>query len=129
MLVTTGLGFLSKKFWSLYQAEKNHQKTEEQKAFYQGLQNSITTVLNKSMEADKALQSEISLLQTGLLNIQAKMFKAECRDIINSDREITLEEYESIQRDHEVYNSLGGNSDGDMLFKLVAEKFSSNMTK
>lgn len=54
--IAGGLTFLCKKFYKLYKAEKNHQKTEEQKAFYQGLKDLITEGNEESKLGDSVLQ-------------------------------------------------------------------------
>lgn len=116
----TVLVWLCRKFWKLYQSEKNHQKTDEQKAFYQGLQDAIK-------EGDKRLQDQIDVLQRGILSIQGKNFKQTCRDLLREGHEITIEEFAAITKEHDVYKDLGGNHDGDTLFELVSVKARNNL--
>ena len=144
-LIIAGLTALNKYFYNLYKKEKLHQKTEEQKNFYQELKNAITAERavtqdcldvnrQKSIECDQILDQKVSnlkekidTLQDGILSIQGRDFKSDCRSLLHPDHEITLDEYEQIIEDHEVYNNLGGNHKGDELFDLVAHKFDAGL--
>ena len=64
-----------------------------------------------------------------MLSLQGRTFKNNCRRLLDLDHEITLEEYEEISKDHEAYNSLGGNHNGDELFLLVRKKVEDSWTK
>ena len=133
-LIIAGLGFLCKNYRKLYLKEKNHQKTQEQNDFYDKLIKAIQESYELSKKDDKCLQKQIDeineclkALKTGILNIQGKAFKQECKKALEDGYEITLERFESIQEDHEVYNGLGGNHDGDSLFDLVEHKYKNNL--
>ena len=97
----------------------------------------ITTEVSKAMVAgrdeskadDEVLQDQISNLSNeikkqkkGLLSIQGKEFRANCRKLLEEGHEITLDEWEEIDADHEAYNGLGGNHKGDQLYSLVKKK-------
>ena len=145
-LIVAGLTALSKYFYNLYKKEKSHQKTEEQNNFYQEIKNAITAERvvtqncldvnqQKSIECDQVLDQKVSnlkekidMLQDGILSIQGRDFKSDCRALLQPDHEITLDEYEQIIEDHEVYNNLGGNHKGDELFDLVTHKFDAGLT-
>ncbi len=73
------------------------------------------------------LKEKIDTLQDGILSIQGRDFKADCRSLLQPDHEITLDEYEQIIEEHEVYNNLGGNHKGDELFDLVTHKFDAGL--
>ena len=104
----------------------------------------ITTEVSKAMIAgrdeskadDEVLQKQISnlsnemkSLKKGLLSIQGKEFKANCRKLLEDGHEITLDEWEEIDADHEAYNGLGGNHKGDQLYGLVKKKEEKNIKK
>lgn len=127
-LIAAGLGFICRKIYKLYKSEKNHQKTEEQKAFYKGLEDLIEKSSQESQRGDLTLQEQINTMQTGILSIQGQNFKRECRELLKPDKEITLKEFEHLQQEHEIYNKLGGNSDGDFLFATVQEKVSNSLS-
>lgn len=74
------------------------------------------------------LSGEISCLKAGLLSMQGKNFKSDCRRLLDENHEITLDEWEEIDADHEAYNGLGGNHRGDELFELVKKKVENTVT-
>ena len=97
----------------------------------------ITTEVSEAMVAgrdeskadDEVLQNQISnlsnemrSLKKGLLSIQGKEFRDNCRKLLDDGHEITLDEWEEIDADHEAYNGLGGNHKGDQLYGLVKKK-------
>ena len=103
----------------------------------------ITTEVSKAMVAgrdeskadDEILQKQISnlsnemkSLKKGLLSIQGKEFRANCRKLLEDGHEITLDEWEEIDADHEAYNGLGGNHKGDHLYELVKKKAENTLT-
>ena len=126
-LIATGLSVACKKFYSLYKAEKAHQKTKEQKEFYAGLQDLIKKGQEETRAADKVLQEQIDTLTQGVLNIQKRHFKQECYELLEESHTITLAEFETAQEDHNIYNALGGNHDGDDLYKMVQKKATNNL--
>lgn len=71
----------------------------------------------------------MSALKGGLLSVQGRNFKSQCRHLLEEDHGITLDEWEEIDADHEAYNSLGGNHKGDELFELVKQKAANHITK
>lgn len=90
---------------------------EESKADDAALQNQIHTLSN-----------EMDCLKAGLLSMQGKEFREGCRKLLADDHEITLDEWEEIDADHEAYNGLGGNHRGDHLFELVKKKVEKTLT-
>lgn len=75
--------------------------------------------VEKEMEGFKTNLSELKL---GLLAIQGREFKQNCRNALNQEHDLTLEEYDQIVKDHDAYKALGGNHEGDELFKLLQER-------
>ena len=106
-------------------------KVEEE---YEQVLHDVDDIIEKEHKESKAddalLQNEIddlmgqmSCLKAGLLSMQGKEFRNNCRDLLNEDHTITLDEWEEIDADHEAYNGLGGNHKGDHLYGLVKTKF------
>lgn len=84
----------------------------------------------QSQEDDQKLQNQIDSIQEdmqsfkyGLLSIQGKQFKSDCRRLLEDNHEITFYEFQELDEDHTIYNNLGGNHNGDHLFNLVKSKF------
>lgn len=127
-LVATGLGIACKKIYSMYKNEKSHQKTKEQKEFYSGLQDLIKTGTEESKKDKAELQEQINIVKDGVLSIQKKNFKQDCRELLREGHEITLDEFEALQDEHNTYKSLGGNHDGDTLYDMVAKKATNDLT-
>lgn len=99
-------------------------------------QEMIHNMIEKSVEDDARLQNEINavtqdlaLLKSGVLQIQGKDFKNQCRHLLEDSHTITLDEWEEIDSAHQVYNSLGGNHKGDELFELVKKKAANHIAK
>ncbi len=133
-IIITALGYLCKNYRRLYLEEKNHQKTKEQKDFYNKLIEAIQESYKMSQRDDEKLQSQIDhmrncleVVKSGVLNLQGKTFKQECRKVLENEENLSIEEFERIQADHDVYNSLGGNHDGDSLFELVEHKYKNKL--
>ena len=74
------------------------------------------------------VSNELGFLKAGLLSIQGKEFRENCRKLLADDHEITLDEWEEIDADHEAYNGLGGNHKGDHLYELVKKKAERTLT-
>lgn len=74
------------------------------------------------------VSNELGFLKAGLLSIQGKEFRENCRELLADDHEITLDEWEEIDADHEAYNGLGGNHKGDHLYELVKKKAERTLT-
>lgn len=146
-LVVAGGGFLLKRFFKLEREERKREQDEHfkilMKDFSEENQKIITTLQqdNKNIHAtiiavqqesqhdDQTLQQQVSQLNTdlsgikaGMLSVQGKEFRANCRKLLAEDHEITLDEWEEIDKDHEAYNGLGGNHRGDQLYALVKKK-------
>lgn len=59
------------------------------------------------------LEDNLNTLKGGILSLQRKEFKEECRRLLNQEEAITYEQYTMLQHEHTIYNSLGGNHEGD----------------
>ena len=114
--------------------EKEHDKMNKNS---ENQYNEINTRVDKALEAgreesksdDAVLEEEISALEknitaltAGVLSMQGKEFRNNCRKLLAEDHVITLDELEELDKDHIAYNGLGGNHKGDHLFSLVKKK-------
>lgn len=81
------------------------------------------------VEARDNLQDErLNEMRAGLLSMQGAYFKKKCQKLLEPEHKIDVEELTNITRDHDAYKGLGGNHEGDMLFKLVLEKAKRDIT-
>lgn len=130
-LIVAGGGFFIKRYWAMSKAE--HKREQEQ--FYNQIKNEIEKSCQSSAAGDEQLQKQIDeshirmeALRMGILSIQGKNFCADCQRLLEDGHVITLDEFQSIDQDHEAYNALGGNHNGDHLFELVKRKAENNLT-
>lgn len=146
-LISSGLIALSGYFYKLYKKEKEKKKSEsethlinEVKTLMSDHDKDIIKLIREeelaSQKADsqaeekmKQIQSELAILKDGVLSIQGKQFKDECKALLIDNHHITLEEYQNISKEHRTYNALKGNHEGDELFKLVEVKYHSELSK
>lgn len=123
-LVVTAGSFIIKRVLKSYKRER----AEEKKEFLKEIQKEIKSEFTGRDQKDNEFQGEIKALKNGLLSIQGRTFKANCKKLLEESHEITLEEYEEITKDHDAYNSLGGNHNGDQLYRLVRQKVENSWT-
>ena len=100
------------------------------------LQEQIQTVEDKSKEEDNRIYAKIEHIEkdidtntAGILSIQGKQFKDFCRDLLQIDHIITVDEFEEFEAEYEIYKNLGGNHKGDALHDSVVTKFNSQIIK
>lgn len=73
------------------------------------------------------LEKSIYTMRISVLAIWGKQFKGFCKELLEEEHQITLEEYRKCCEEHDLYNGLGGNHDGDTLFSLVTTKYEANL--
>lgn len=81
----------------------------------------------ESDKLDMELDERIECLQAGILSLMSQEFYEKCRVLLEEKHEISLEEFEAIEKEHIIYNNLGGNHKGDTLFALVEKKYESSL--
>jgi hypothetical protein len=130
-LIVTGGGIFLKRYAELVKKEQKAQQNE----FYSKLKAEISDSYQQSQYDDKVLQGEIddlkdelNCLKKGILSLQGRQFKQACIMLLNENHDISLEEYQEIDNDHDAYNGLGGNHNGDRLFNLVKKKAERTLT-
>lgn len=140
-LVCGAVAWLAKKYIAMSKTEKeNHEtaiittiqkkmddqydKTQEQMdACYSRLDNKISDFVKESQEEDKKINKKIDSVREGMLSFQGEKFKYSCQKLLTQEQEISLLQYQELMIEHNVYNNLGGNHDGDEMFRLVTIKF------
>lgn len=123
--MVAGGGYFVKRYFML--EKLNRQK--EQDDFYNKIKGEIDKGYGQSQKDDETLQSEINDitgvlkgLRRGLLSVQGRQFKHDCKKLLAEDHKITFDEFQQINEDHQAYHELGGNHNGDALFELVKKK-------
>lgn len=92
----------------------------------QGLHDKLDAVEQKEADVEAkigALDAGLTTLKNGTLSLQGKQFKDECRGVLNQKEPIQLTQFETLEAEHNVYKSLGGNHDGDELWDLIKIKY------
>lgn len=117
-IVIAIIGFAVKRTLKSYQQER----MEGKEAFLESIRTEIRAEFERSNKKELELQNEIKILKAGLLSVQGRIFKYNCHRLLEQHHGITLEDYEELTKDHEAYNSLGGNHNGDQLYLLVRKK-------
>ncbi len=126
--ISAGLSIACKKIYALYKDAKNTEKIKEQNVFYEKIENLLKNSVEESRKGDERLQAQINVVQNGILSIQGRTFKQECREMLKPGKEFTLKEFEALRDEHCVYKNLGGNHEGDSLFELVEKKATNILT-
>ena len=146
--IAAGFGLLAKKFWKMYQNEKEHDVEANMQKCYAKVKDEIQGVEDKivekelffgeeikkvhaeSLEYDQKIEADIEsvsnyieVLKDGVLAVQGAHFRQQCKAILDSPRIISVDEFEQLAYDHKIYNRLGGNHLGDSLFTAVEARF------
>lgn len=123
-----------KDWYSLVRDRSLREERKRIEKVTQGLKEDSDAFRAESEEGDIELRAEVEQvksdvrsLKEGILSIQGKQFRADCRKLLSKEHEITLDEWEEISDEHRIYNNLGGNHRGDELFGLVKEKFQTSI--
>ena len=62
-------------------------------------------------------------IRLGVLALYKKYFYETGRKLLTPNHTITYDEYIEFTKDHETYNGLGGNHEGDQIYRSVVEKY------
>ena len=99
--------------------KQNDYMTNQIKECYSNLTNVVKNLEESSIEGDSRIHREIDIIKDGILSVEGRAFRNECRRLLEEGHVITLNEYEAILAEHVTYNNLGGNHEGDGLFSMV----------
>lgn len=105
-----------------FEMEEKH-LDEEMKDLHQELvasQKEIYHILEKSREVSQGYRD---LYQEGLLYNMRKDYFKDCKTLLDPEHVITFEEFSLIATDHNLYNRLGGNHQGDIYFQAIEDKY------
>lgn len=112
--------------------DKKFQKQQDglhtqMKACYKELNDTIQEHNERLLQADEEIHKDIDVLRGGLLSVQGREFKTDCRYLLSEGHKITLSEYENINEEYRVYKTLMGNHEGDALYKMVVTKYEQSL--
>ena len=133
-LIAAGIGFWAKRYIKLEKAEMKRKQEEMQanmcSRVIETFDVKLKEVDDRSTEADQKMNAEIEELhgdmdnlQIGVLSLQGKQFKEFCRELLQPERTITVDDFELFNEEYTAYKALGGNHKGDTLADAVRHKF------
>lgn len=133
-VVAAGIAFWVKRYIKLEKSTIQEKQKQRMQELRTEVKDEITKELNEQVEKlteedtriheeIETISNKVEIVGSGVLAIQGQVFKDECRRLLAEDHQITLDEFEQLQADHEVYNSLGGNNKGDDLFEAAKAKY------
>lgn len=76
-----------------------------------------------------AIEQSMEPLKQGVLSLHRRKFLDDCRYFLETEEEITLEDFKRVQREHKVYNDLGGNHEGDEHWELFKARYEAQLAK
>lgn len=133
-IIAAGIGFGARHYIKIQRQVWENSFKEKAEAYRnEGIvkvEEELKEVKRESDDNDKEMKSELKTvntklknLETGILSIQGKQFRETCRQLLNPDHKIDLEEYRLFEEDYTAYKNLGGNHTGDTFHERVVRKF------
>lgn len=122
-LIAAGFGLFHKRIKAWRDAHKAQEAKILKDSIVKEVKEALDDLTQRSDANDQAIKLQMDELRAGLLVLQGDVFKAKCREALKEGHVITLEEFENLQREHNVYKGLGGNHDGDQIFDLILHKY------
>lgn len=121
--------YFVKKYWTMHENEQRLASQTEHEKIAADLSALIKEEVSKVIEVNLQQQKEIDSIREGVLDMQGSAFKRFCRMLLDENHIITIEEAQQCAREHKAYQSLHGNSDGDLLFNTVEKKAENDIIK
>lgn len=115
-------------FFRRYIKLEKESRAQERAEFKKMLLEEIEKKNQEWQKEDKEIRKDIELLKKGVLSFQGRIFKDHCREFLKA-KDVNLDEFEDLEAEHNVYNGLGGNHEGDVLFGLAKKKVEEELTK
>lgn len=121
---------LMKKYMSNQKKLQQAHDQELMRQMHKDIKSAVAEEQHRAVEKNMEVRAQLEIndaklenLTKGILSMQGKQFRADCRELLKPDHTLTQDEFLEISNDHEAYNALGGNHTGDMLFDAVRKKF------
>ena len=138
VLIAGGVSLFAKHYVKLQKQSLERKWQEKEKnmcsKIITTLEEEILKVETLSKEEDSKLHqeldhihAEVDTIESGILSIQGKQFRDFCEKLLTAGHYITVDEYEELEIEYEVYKGLGGNHRGDALHDRVIDKVQAQM--
>lgn len=139
-IIATGATAFAKYFYNLYKKERDTEREKEYQQQKKEIINEVQQIMAKKHEQFAAVDTQITerleqiskmieTLSDGILSIQGKQFKQECKSLLKSEHTITVDEWMYLNKEHDIYKDLNGNHEGDLLFNDVSIKYHNQLDK
>lgn len=139
-IIVAGGGLFFRRYHELSKAERDQKRQDSQEKLKEAIKEDNQRMINEvsalSNQGDEKLQrqintlnqeistvnQEMSVIKMGVSSVQRKDFLEQCRYLLDPNHNVTLDEWDAISEDHDVYNALGGNHTGDQYYELIKKK-------
>ena len=115
------LGIVEEKEEEFEQEELNI--NNEMKQLHKEIVDSHKEIYNILESSRKVSQGYRDLYQEGLLYNMRKEYFKDCKKLLDPEYVISFDDFSQISADHDLYNRLGGNHQGDIYFKAIEDKY------
>lgn len=140
-IIATILGAACKYVYSLYKKVKESKQSEQNarienlihtvdennesriKNLNSDFQNSLKDLKEWVEKSDAAQNKEMAIIKDGVLAVQKETYMSHGQELLNEQHHITTEEYLTVTKEHDIYNRLGGNHEGDLMFDAITVKY------
>lgn len=131
------VGGIAFKYLSKLIKKDQHEKLQEQfNGFYNKINDNLLVRFDTLEEEDRKINNRLDDMERdlrsqrkGILSLHRRKFLDDCRQFLDNDKEITLEDFNRVQREHKVYNDLGGNHEGDENWELFKAKYEAQLKR
>lgn len=124
-----------KRFQELEQKHQKEVQIKLEEQIMDKVKKEIDDCINQSITGDNDLKSDMEILninidgiKKAILSMQGKEFRQTCKILLEPSHVITTEEYNQCIQDHDAYNGIGGNHQGDLLFDAVRRKYNASVS-
>lgn len=115
---------------------KKDQKNRIETAFKEVYDTEMKPVLEKFTTTDESIntrleqiENDLGPLKEGVLSLHRRKFLDDCRQFLDTETIITLDDFNRVQREHKVYKDLGGNHEGDENWALFKAKYEAQIKR
>lgn len=133
-LITLGMGFVARHYYklikdgrTLHKKESEEERDQKTAIAINELKKEFTADIQQRKAENARQDEEMAAIKAGILALWKKVVLEQGKMLLKDDHIITTDEYLSFSQDHDVYNKLGGNHEGDQLFKMVTQKYNSGL--
>lgn len=125
-----GIGAVARHYYKLLKDGKELQKNQETQVIRDDIRADIAALreelkqdITQRHEENKKQDQDIAAIKQGTLALWKKVYFDDCRRLLETGHIITYDEFNHISSEHDIYNQLGGNHEGDEMFANITHKY------